>query len=140
MPEGQHPALEPLRFLKDSMRRLLALTVALVSSSFPALARAAEQTAAAAPIIVTAQKIEQRDLDVPITLSVATGPRLQELGVTDIGELSAYVPGLNIQIQSPHSPGFVIRGITSDNGSAQQPPRVSVYYNGVDISRARGAY
>lgn len=76
----------------------------------------------------------------PITLSVATGPRLQELGVTDIGELSAYVPGLNIQIQSPHSPGFVIRGITSDNGSAQQPPRVSVYYNGVDISRARSAY
>jgi len=62
MPEGQHPALEPLRFLKDSMRRLLALTIALVSSSFPALARAAEQTAAAAPIIVTEQKIEQRDL------------------------------------------------------------------------------
>ena len=115
MPEGQNPALGPLRFLKDSMRRLLALTVALVPSSYPALARAAEQTAVAAPIIVTAQKIEQRDLDVPITLSVATGPRLQELGVTDIGELSAYVPGLNIQIQSPHSPGFVIRGITSDN-------------------------
>nr|WP_313325848.1 TonB-dependent receptor [Sphingobium yanoikuyae] len=140
MPEGQNPALGPLRFLKDSMRRLLVLTVAIVSSSFPAFARAAEPTAGAAAIIVTAQKIEQRDLDVPITLSVATGPRLRELGVTDIGELSAYVPGLNIQIQSPHSPGFVIRGITSDNGSAQQPPRVSVYYNGVDISRARGAY
>src|SRR5256885_9401570 len=35
--------------------------------------------------------------------------------------------------------GFVIRGITSDSGSAQQGARVSLYYNGVDISRTRGA-
>ncbi|WP_159978986.1 MULTISPECIES: TonB-dependent receptor [unclassified Novosphingobium] len=91
-------------------------------------------------IIVTTQKVEQRALDVPMTLSVQTGERMRELGVTDIGELSNYVPGLNVQIQSANNPGFVIRGITSDSGSAQQGPRVSLYYNGVDISRSRGAY
>ncbi|QDK32648.1 TonB-dependent receptor [Sphingomonas sp. IC081] len=91
-------------------------------------------------IVVTAQKVEQRAVDVPITLSVASGERMRELGVTDIGELSAYIPGLNIQVQSANNPGFVIRGITSDSGSAQQGPRVTLYYNGVDISRSRGAY
>ncbi|PMU86818.1 TonB-dependent receptor plug domain-containing protein, partial [Pseudomonas sp. GP01-A4] len=49
-------------------------------------------------------------------------------------------PGLRIQEQSDNNPGFVIRGITSDSGSAQQGARVSLYYNGVDISRTRGAY
>jgi outer membrane receptor protein involved in Fe transport len=91
-------------------------------------------------IIVTAQKIEQRAIDVPITISATTGERIRELGVSDLDELSYYVPGLLIQEQSANNPGIVIRGITSDSGSAQQGPRVTLYYNGVDISRSRGAY
>lgn len=91
-------------------------------------------------ILVTAQKIEQRNVDVPITISVNTGTRLRELGVSDLDELSNFVPGLNIQEQSANNPGVVIRGITSDSGSAQQGPRVTLYYNGVDISRSRGSY
>lgn len=91
-------------------------------------------------IVVTAQKVKQRALDVPITMSVQTQERVRELGVTNLGDLSAYVPGLNVQVQSANNPGFVIRGITSDSGSAQQSPRVTLYYNGVDISRSRGAY
>ncbi|TDW68556.1 outer membrane receptor protein involved in Fe transport [Novosphingobium sp. PhB55] len=110
----------------------------------PATVYAAEADVAAGEdpnaIIVTSQKIEQRAVDVPITLSVQTGERMRELGVTDIGELSNYVPGLNVQVQSANNPGFVIRGITSDSGSAQQGPRVTLYYNGIDISRSRGAY
>ena len=91
-------------------------------------------------IVVTAQKIEQRAQDVPITISALTGERISDLGVTDLDELSNYVPGLNIQEQSANNPGIVIRGITSDSGSAQQGPRVTLYYNGVDISRSRGSY
>lgn len=91
-------------------------------------------------IIVTAQKIEQRAADVPITISALSGDRIEELGVSDLDELSNYVPGLNIQEQSANNPGIVIRGITSDSGSAQQGPRVTLYYNGVDISRSRGSY
>lgn len=91
-------------------------------------------------IIVTAQKSEQRAVDVPITISANSGARMRELGVQDLDELSNYVPGLNVQEQSANNPGIVIRGITSDSGSAQQGPRVSLYYNGVDISRSRGSY
>jgi len=91
-------------------------------------------------IVVTAQKFEQRAQDVPITISALSDERIEELGVTDLDELSNYVPGLNIQEQSANNPGIVIRGITSDSGSAQQGPRVTLYYNGVDISRSRGSY
>lgn len=91
-------------------------------------------------IVVTAQKIEQRETDVPITLSAVSGKQIERLGVSDLDELSNYVPGLNIQEQSANNPGIVIRGITSDSGSSQQGPRVTLYYNGVDISRSRGSY
>lgn len=103
-------------------------------------ASAADEKATGNQIIVTAQKVEQRLQDVPITITATTGERIRELGITDLDELSRYVPGLLIQEQSANNPGIVIRGITSDSGSAQQGPRVTLYYNGVDISRSRGSY
>ncbi len=113
----------------------------LATSAFAQEAPAENEDAAEdGEIVVTAQKIEQRQVDVPITISAVSGQRIRELGVTDLDELSAYVPGLNIQEQSANNPGVVIRGITSDSGSAQQGPRVTLYYNGVDISRSRGSY
>ena len=126
-----------------------AISLCLTASALPvehALAQAAAQPAqdnaiaAEGYILVTAQKIVQRAIDVPITMSVLDGARMEQLGVSDLDELSNYVPGLNIQEQSANNPGIVIRGITSDSGSAQQGPRVTLYYNGVDISRSRGSY
>jgi outer membrane receptor protein involved in Fe transport len=124
---------------------LIALTATLAAAPHAAFAQdeTAEGEEAAGSgnqIIVTAQKIEQRALDVPITISALRGERIRELGVTDLDELSYYTPGLLIQEQSANNPGIVIRGITSDSGSAQEGPRVTLYYNGVDISRSRGSY
>lgn len=129
------------------MRRsacVLAAPLLLAAVSTPALAQAdAAPVADGAPgeeIVVTAQKIEQRAIDVPITISATSGAQLRNLGIGDLDELSNYVPGLNIQEQSANNPGIVIRGITSDSGSAQQAARVTLYYNGTDISRSRGSY
>ncbi len=120
------------------------LILLLASAAMPAAAQGPAQPETAAidqgDIIVTAQKREERQLDVPITISATTGERLRQLGVQDLDELAFYVPGLNIQEQSANNPGIVIRGITSDSGSSQQAARVTVYYNGVDISRSRGVY
>ncbi len=133
------------------IRQFTWLAVLSSVSTLPHQALVAQDTAGAAAatdadfqasgeIIVTAQKIEQRAADVPITISALDGARIEALGVSDLDELSSYVPGLNIQEQSANNPGIVIRGITSDSGSAQQGPRVTLYYNGVDISRSRGSY
>ncbi len=125
-------------------RRMKIFAVLLASSTaFPAIAQTAAPDAEVGggeQIIVTAQKIEQRAMDVPITISAVSGKRMEQIGVSDLDELSNYIPGLNIQEQSANNPGIVIRGITSDSGSAQQAPRVTLYYNGIDISRSRGSY
>lgn len=119
-----------------------SISILLASTAMPAFAQTAdaEEQAFGGEIIVTAQKREERLVDVPVTLSAVSGARLNELGVSDLDELSNYIPGLNIQEQSANNPGVVIRGITSDSGSAQQAARVTLYYNGVDISRSRGSY
>lgn len=91
-------------------------------------------------IEVTTQKRVQAIQDVPVTVTAFSGETLEKLGIQDLDVLSEITPGLVIQEQSPNNPGFVIRGITSDSGSAQAAPRVSVYYNGSDISRSRGSY
>ncbi len=124
-----------------------ALAALALGCSTGALAQAnvqprANDTAdtAADEVIVTAQRLEQRIEDVPVTVTALTGARLADIGASELDEIAAFVPGLQVQEQSANNPGFVIRGITSDSGSAQQGPRITLYYNGVDVSRSRGAY
>ncbi len=123
----------------------LALATLATTCSTAALAQADTQTELQTgtdndEILVTAQKREQRIADVPVTVTALTGARMASIGVNSLSEVAAYIPGLQIQEQSANNPGFVIRGITSDNGSSQQGARVTLYYNGIDISRSRGAY
>jgi len=122
------------------MRRLLLLATASLLPALPALADEQLAESIGEEIVVTAQKREQKLVDVPITITAYAGRSLREIGVTQFDQLSAYVPGLNVQEQSPNNPGFVIRGITSDSGSSQGAPAVTVYLNGVDVSRSRGSY
>jgi len=117
-----------------------ALAQALAAPAADPDVQADAQAVGGGDIVVTAQKREQRIQDVPMTVSAVTGARMAELGVNSLAEVALYIPGLRIQEQSANNPGFVIRGITSDSGSSQQGARVSLYYNGVDISRTRGAY
>lgn len=91
-------------------------------------------------VIVTAQLRAQDPIEVPFALTAYNGEFLDGLGVQDFEELSAFVPGLIVQNQSPNNPGFVIRGITSDSTGASDEPRVSIYQDGVSISRAPGAF
>ncbi len=121
---------------------LLATTAALALAAQPANAQvgdADEGVFTVERIVVTTQKREELAFEVPLTVSALSDEQLELLGVTQFDELSAFVPGLTVQLQSPNNPGFVIRGITSDSGNFQDPPRVSVYLNGVDVSRSRGS-
>ena len=91
-------------------------------------------------VIVTAQKRKQAITDVPLTISSLDGQTLKDLGVDRFDSLSDLVPGLVVQQQSVNNNGYVIRGITSDDGSAPGAARVSVYLNGTDVSRSRASY
>ena len=91
-------------------------------------------------VVVTAQLRAQDPIEVPFALTAYTGEFLTDLGVQDFEQLSAFVPGFLVQNQSPNNPGFVMRGITSDSGDSTVEPRVSVFQDGVSISKSRGSF
>ena len=131
-------------FTRNVITRALVLALPVLAS-LPALSYAQDEQQDNAQdklerIEVTAQKRTQSIVDVPASISAFDGKRLEELGLSELDMISDLTPGLVIQEQSPNNPGFVIRGITSDSGSSQISPRVSIYYNGVDVSRSRGSY
>ena len=104
-------------------RRFTLLGMASLATLAASNAAAEAPVDAAAPvsadeILVTAQLRAQNPIEVPITLSVTTGEELSRLGIEDFEEFSRFVPGFEVQNQSPNNPGFVMRGITSDSGSA----------------------
>jgi outer membrane receptor protein involved in Fe transport len=88
------------------------------------------------PVTLTAQHREQRPVDVPITVSAVSAQMLESTHTRTLEQLAAFVPGLNINIQTPHRPNLAIRGLTSDETSPTAQPRVSVYYNNIPTSRA----
>ncbi|MDX2224316.1 MAG: TonB-dependent receptor plug domain-containing protein, partial [Rhodospirillaceae bacterium] len=123
-----------------SMRAvLLSGCAAVIAAAAGAQTPAQQQAAAVEEIIVTAQKREQTLREVPLTVTAYSGEFLSRIGVEEFDALSSFVPGLVVQEQSVNNPGFVIRGITSDSGQANIAPRVSVYHDGVDVSRSRGS-
>ena len=101
---------------------------------------ASEQVSTVDDVIVTAQLRAQDPVEVPFALTAYSGQFLENLGVQEFEQLSAFVPGFLVQNQSPNNPGFVMRGITSDSGAATAEPRVSVFQDGVSISKSRGSY
>ncbi|MFY8144806.1 MAG: TonB-dependent receptor [Caulobacter sp.] len=132
-----------------AFRTTTLLTASALSLLIAAPALAAGQESAPASnnepallgeLVVTAQKRAQDPVDVPIAVTAYSGKFLEAIGVKAFDELSAFTPGFLVQNQSNNNSGFVMRGITSDSGSATDETRVSIYQDGVPISRSRGSY
>lgn len=125
--------------LKTRLLAAAALTGVMTAGS---AASAQEQASVSNvdDVIVTAQLREQKTIDVPFALTAYSGQFLEDLGIQEFEQLSAFVPGFLVQNQSPNNPGFVMRGITSDSGAATSEARVSVFQDGVSISKSRGSY
>ncbi|WP_369062066.1 TonB-dependent receptor [Caulobacter sp. 73W] len=137
--------------VQGRMTRQAALSMLLKDSGLEVASddgRIIALRAAAAPaelatlteIVVTAQKREQRSLDVPFALTAYNGRNLERLGVTNFRELSSHVPGLMVEDQSPNNAIFVMRGINSAGGNSFAEPRVSIFQDGVSISKSRGSF
>lgn len=60
-------------------------------------------------IVVTAGRREQSLQDVPVSLAVVTGETIKELAITNLDELSQYVPGLTVT-EGGEQTGISIRG------------------------------
>ncbi|MCD8538858.1 MAG: TonB-dependent receptor plug domain-containing protein [Leadbetterella sp.] len=90
-------------------------------------------------VVVSTQKRTQSRIDVPIAVSALNGRTLDNMNIRQYDELAQYIPGLQMQLQSPNNPSYVIRGITSDEGDTRTQHRVSIFQDGVSMSRSRGS-
>lgn len=117
----------------------ISLVAIAVAASFSLSAQELDN-AEIETVVVTAQKRVQSIQDVPMTMSALGAQTLDDLGIDRFDALSDFIPGLVVQQQSINNNGYVIRGITSDDGSSSASARVSVYLNGTDVSRSRGSY
>jgi len=113
---------------------LLAATVAGLSLSNVA---PAQDTGAFVleEIIVTAQKREQSLQDVPISVNVMTGDRINEAGINNIENLSAYVPNLTMS-ETGIGNNIYIRGIGSGiNPGVEQSS--AMFVDGIHYGRGQ---
>lgn len=98
-----------------------------------------EDSHALGEVIVTTQKKKQSSLEIPVAVSAVTGSVMEKLNLHQLDDVAQFTPGVQIQLQSPNNPGYVIRGVTSDDGEAYSQPRVSVFMDGVSTSRSRAS-
>ena len=90
-------------------------------------------------VVVSVQKRNQSSLEVPVAVTALSGTDLMKLDVRQFDELSEYIPGMQMHLQSPNNPGYVIRGVTSDDGDSRSQARVSIFQDGISISRSRAS-
>lgn len=86
-------------------------------------------------VVVTAQKREQSIMEVPATMDVISSEFLERTNTVELDDLSRVLPNVVIQEQAVSLPSFNVRGITDDTASISSTPRISVYQDGIDISK-----
>jgi outer membrane receptor protein involved in Fe transport len=108
---------------------MLGMAISLISVS----AYAQDQGAVLEEIIVTAQKRAQSLQDVPISVSVIAGDKIQEAGIDNLDDLALYVPNLS-KGESGAGSILQIRGIgTGSNQAFDQS--VVMYMDDLSLSR-----
>ena len=95
-------------------RHTLCLAALLIASVAPTLAQAEEETAAPTltEIVVTAQRRPERLQDVPLSVQVISGSKLNQQNLDALATLAQTVPGVHIETAG-RSVELYIRGIGS---------------------------
>ena len=115
--------------------RKLTLVLALAGASQATIALAQDGAASGAgngEIVVTAQRREERLLEVPISISVMQGDDMVKNGINSTVNLSQAAPGI---VTVNNGFGFlpVVRGIQSTGTSPGDETNVAIYLDDVSI-------
>jgi outer membrane receptor protein involved in Fe transport len=114
------------------------------SSSSAAVEKKNEQASEKKPIqleevIVTAQKREERLMDVPASVSTISGERLALLQADTLSDVANFIPGL--AVTSSGGPGMrqiVIRGVSTDFYPITTAPTVATYVDDMPVGSGAG--
>ncbi len=119
---------------KNKLLCAVALIPAWTCSAYAQGADQTEATRRYEPVVVTAQRREERLTDVPISVNVVDGTQLERSGVDELEDLSVLIPGFNVS----HGIGSFtpsIRGISTSSTYVENP--VALYIDGVYLPQQR---
>jgi iron complex outermembrane receptor protein len=128
-----------------SAASLIAATPALAQEATPAGTETpADEDAFSADgdIVVTAQRREERLVDVPISVSAVSEAMIERAGVTSVANIGSLVPNIQINqtVGNTFGPLISIRGLapSADTSLGRDQP-VGLYIDGVPIAKSTGA-
>jgi iron complex outermembrane receptor protein len=103
--------------------------------TLPASAQTTPGTAQIEEVVVTAQRREQRNIEVPVSIVSQSAAELERANITNTMNLGAVVPGLMLtRLGAPAAPS--IRGVSTKVASPGADANVSIYVDGFYQSNA----
>ena len=126
--------------MSSSRSRSLVLAVSAILASASTSAWSAETKSSGAvleEVIVTVERVQQTLQSYEGTAAVVSQSSLDSLGVTDLVDLPALVPGLEITNYEGNSEIY-IRGIGSNANTELGDPAIATHLDDVYVARPRG--
>lgn len=87
-------------------------------------------------IVVTAQRREERLIDVPVSITALGQDRIRATGALDVGDLGSYVPNVVVAEGSGLGSAVAIRGVGAASRNIGFDSRVGVYIDGVYLGQS----
>jgi len=121
----------------------MALAVSLAFSSTAAQAQSQEETKALMleEVVVIARKREENLQETPISVMAFTSDALEAQNVSDLGELNAKLPNVNIGTSGGmgNNAAFFIRGLGTARNAVNQESAVALYIDDFYYGRSDNA-
>lgn len=140
MPKGHNTAmLRPgyRRSFCTSAMAILAPATFIASPAFAQSESAAAETDNSVPeIVVTAQRREERLIDVPAAVSMIDSEALQAASVQRLADLSSSIPNLTIRSSNSLASVVRIRGVGASSRNIGFDTRVGVYIDGIYLGQS----
>lgn len=122
-------------FLRERVPSLLALAIGS-ATALSSVGSFAAQTFTLEEIVVTAQKREERSLEVPISMATLGADALEQSGIKEVKELGEMAPNIQISQSSDFASRISIRGVGADSRNIGFDTRVGVYLDGIYLGQS----
>jgi iron complex outermembrane receptor protein len=119
--------------MKFHLNRLSMVAISLAATNSPLYAANAHLE----EVIVTAQKRVENVQDIPLTINVVDGTRLDHFSIRDTNDLAASVPGLTIQHTPQNLSQVTVRGLGTGSGGESLDQSVGLFIDGIWAGRIR---
>jgi len=122
------------------MTARISLVVAALLTTVPGRALA-DDTLAAADIVVTAQRRQQNIQDVPVSVTAVSAETLNSRSTRDLSEAIGFAPNVAVTAgpNGGDDGGFFIRGVGQLDNSIAVDPGVGVYVDDIYIARLQAS-